>query len=100
PSRFDAAVAAWLIVGRRLMTNLSGLSSDEKAVKETLARKIVSTVGIAEVIPVGRSEGGVRPLASGYVPLQALADACGFVVVPPDSEGMAAGTMIEMWAFP
>jgi molybdopterin molybdotransferase len=66
----------------------------------TLARKIVSTVGLAEVVPVRRSGAGVEPLASVYWPMQAITRADGFVLVPAESEGFASGTRLEMRAFP
>jgi molybdopterin biosynthesis enzyme len=65
-----------------------------------LTRKINSTVGLADVVPVRRVAGGVEPLASGYWPVQALTRADGWVLVPPESEGFAAGTQLEMRAFP
>ena len=60
----------------------------------------MSTVGLAEVVPVRRCEGGVEPVASGFFPLQALADADGWVFVPADREGFAPEAVIEMWAIP
>jgi molybdopterin biosynthesis enzyme len=65
-----------------------------------LTRKINSTIGLAEVVPVRRVADGVEPLASGYWPAQALTRADGWVLVPPESEGFAAGTQLEMRAFP
>jgi molybdopterin biosynthesis enzyme len=67
---------------------------------ETLARKIVSTIGLAEIVPVRRGADGVEPLASGHWPMQAITRADGWVFVPPESEGFPAGTPIEMRAFP
>src|SRR5258707_229667 len=72
PGRLDAALAVWLTVGARLLAGLTGASETQPSRTATLARKIVSTIGLAEVIPVGACEGGVEPLAPGYVPLQAL----------------------------
>jgi molybdopterin biosynthesis enzyme len=100
PGRFDAALAAWLIVGRRLLARLAGITEEERGGSASLTRKIVSTVGLAEMVPVGRSEGGVEPLASGYLPLHTLARAEGFVLVPPASEGYAAGSLVEVRRFP
>jgi molybdopterin molybdotransferase len=66
----------------------------------TLARKIVSTVGMTEVIPVRRRDGGIEPVATGYFPLQAMARADGYVLVPAASEGYVAGSVVEMWPLP
>jgi molybdopterin molybdotransferase len=99
PARFDAALAGFLVVGDALLRGLTGAPiSPGMPVK--LVRKIVSTVGLAEVVPVRRLEGGVEPLASGHWPMQVLARADGWVMVPPESEGFAAGAQLEMRAFP
>ena len=46
-----------------------------------LTHKVASTVGLAELVPV-RCEGGARhPIASGYVPLSALAQADGWILI-------------------
>jgi molybdopterin biosynthesis enzyme len=100
PARLDAALAAFLVVGEPLLVRLTGLAAREPGMPVTLTRKIVSTVGIAEVVPVQRVEGGVEPLASGNWPLQALTRADGYVLVPPESEGLAAGSTVEMRSFP
>jgi molybdopterin biosynthesis enzyme len=99
-ARLDAALAAFLLVGEPLLRSLTGATTSEPATPVTLTRKIVSTIGLAEIIPVRRVAGGVEPLASGYWPMQAIARADGWVVVPPQSEGFAAGTEVEMRAFP
>jgi molybdopterin biosynthesis enzyme len=100
PGRLDAALAAFLVVGEPLLRRLTGLAAREPGTPVALTRKIVSTVGLAEVAPLRRVGDGAEPLASGYWPLQALTRADGFVVLPPESEGFAAGTVVEMRAFP
>lgn len=100
PARLDAALAAFLVVGEPLLARLTGLTAREPGMPVTLTRKIVSTVGMAEVVPVRRTANGVEPLASGHWPLQAITRADGWVLVPPESEGFAAGTQLEMRAFP
>ena len=55
PGRIDAALACWLAIGRPLLDRLSGASAGDNAITATLARKVTSTVGIAEVIPLRRS---------------------------------------------
>jgi molybdopterin biosynthesis enzyme len=100
PARLDAALAAFLIVGDALLRGLTGALTSEPAMPVRLARKINSTIGLAEVVPVRRVADGVAPLAAGYWPAQALTRADGWVLVPPDSEGFAAGTQLEMRAFP
>jgi molybdopterin molybdotransferase len=100
PARLDAALAAFLIVGGALLRRLTGALTSAPAMPVRLTRKINSTIGLAEVVPVRCVADGVEPLASGYWPVQALTRADGWVLVPPDSEGFAAGTQLEMQAFP
>ncbi len=100
PGRLDAALAVWLVVGRRLMARLTGLRASAPTVKVTLARKVVSTIGLAEVVPVGACDSGVEPLAFGGLPLSSLTRAVGWILVPPESEGYAAGSTVELRSFP
>jgi molybdopterin molybdotransferase len=100
PGRLDAALSAWLVIGRRMLGRLTGFAGAEPTSAEPLARKVTSTVGLAEVVPVARGQDGLEPLASGYFPLQALARADGWILVPPESEGFAAGAMVEVRSFP
>ncbi|HEX2655441.1 MAG TPA: molybdopterin-binding protein [Xanthobacteraceae bacterium] len=99
PGRLDAALAVWLVLGRKLMAALSGRIERDPTVPVTLRRKIVSTVGMAEVIPLRRCEGGVEPVASGFFPLGRLVGADGWVLITPESEGQPAGSTIDMQAF-
>lgn len=99
PARLDAALAAFLVVGDALLRALTG-APISPGMLVTLSRKLVSVVGLAEVVPVRRVDDGVEPLASGHWPLRALARADGWVSVPPESEGFAAGARLEMRAFP
>jgi molybdopterin molybdotransferase len=100
PGRLDAALAAWLVIGSRLLARLTATGEAEPASPARLARKVTSTVGLAEVVPVAHGPDGVEPLASGYLPLQVLARADGWILVPPESEGFPAGAMVEVRSFP
>jgi len=82
------------------LRRLTGAATSAPAMPVTLARKITSTVGLAEVVPVRCVGNSVEPLASGHWPAQALTRADGFVLVPPESEGYPAGAQVEMRAFP
>jgi molybdopterin molybdotransferase len=99
PGRLDAALAVWLVLGRHLLLRLAG-SDPEPATPVRLARKIVSTVGLAEVVLMRRCDGGAEPIASGAFPLQALAQADGWVLVAPDREGFPPGATVDMYALP
>jgi len=102
PGRLDAALAVWLVVGRRVMQRLAAARADEREPAEILplARKVSSTVGLAEVVPVRRNAGKAEPLASKYLPLSSLARSDGWVLVPAESEGYAAGAAVEMRPWP
>jgi molybdopterin biosynthesis enzyme len=100
PGRLDAALAVWLVLGRHLLMRLAGQNDPEPGTPARLARKIASTVGLAEVVLVRRCEGGIEPIASGCFPLQALAQADGWVLVAPDREGFAPGATVDMYALP
>ena len=82
------------------LARLAGGSDDEFATMATLARKVTSSIGLAEVIPVRRSGNGIEPLASKYLPLSALARADGWILVPAESEGYPAGTSVAVRAWP
>ncbi|HEV3184484.1 MAG TPA: molybdopterin-binding protein [Xanthobacteraceae bacterium] len=100
PGRLDAALAAWLVLGRHLLRRLTGRNDPDIGTPVQLARKIASTVGLAEVVLMRRGEGGVEPLASGSFPLHVLAEADGWVLVAPDREGFPPGATVDMYALP
>jgi molybdopterin molybdotransferase len=100
PGRLDAALAMWLLLGRRMLARLTGLEQDESGIAVPLARKVVSTIGLAAMVPVRRTAAGLEPLASGPVALQALAQADGWILVPPENEGYAPGALVTLRPFP
>lgn len=100
PARLDAALAGFLVVGEALLRRLTGKITSEPTIPITLLRKIVSTIGMTEVVPLRRVADGVEPLASGHWPLAAITRADGWVLVPAQSEGFPAGAAVEMRAFP
>jgi molybdopterin molybdotransferase len=100
PGRMDAALAAWLVIGRRMLARLSGSTDEPPAIMAVLARKVASPLGLAEVVPVRCRDGKAEPIASGYWPLQAIAQADGWILVPADSEGYPAGAQVMVRAWP
>ncbi|HKS87352.1 MAG TPA: molybdopterin-binding protein, partial [Pseudolabrys sp.] len=102
PGRLDAALAVWLVVGRRLLDRLAAIKGNDADQAESLplARKITSTVGLAEVVPVRRVGGQAEPIASKYLPLSSLARADGWILVPAESEGYSAGTSVQVRPLP
>jgi molybdopterin biosynthesis enzyme len=100
PGRLDAALAVWLVLGRHLLMRLTGRTDAEAGTPVRLARKIASSVGLAEVVLVRRCDRGVEPIASGSFPLHALARADGWVLVAPEREGFPPGATVDMHALP
>lgn len=101
PGRLDAALAAWLTLGRPVIDRLAAAKPGLEVVDTArLTRKIASTIGVSEFVPVTRDGRGVEPLASRYLPLSALARADGYVLVPAESEGYSAGAAVRVWPWP
>jgi molybdopterin biosynthesis enzyme len=100
PGAVDAALSAWLVLGRPLLRRLSGDTGNAMTIPAALSRKVTSTIGIADVVLVQRDGDGVSPLASGYFPLSSIARADGWIAVPADREGFAAGTIVQVAPLP
>ena len=101
PGRVDAALAVWLTIGRPMMRHLAGRkANDQPGVMLTLTRKISSTVGLAEFVPVRCIGDKAEPLATKYLPLSALAQATGWILVLAESEGYAAGAPVQVMPWP
>jgi molybdopterin molybdotransferase len=100
PGRLDAALAVWLVLGRRMLARLAGGIADPPPSGAKLARKVASPLGLADVVPVRLRDGVAEPLASGYWPLAAIAQADGWILVPPNSEGYPAGSEVVVRPLP
>jgi molybdopterin biosynthesis enzyme len=100
PGRLDAALAVWLLIGRPLAARLAGGSIDDLPITASLRRKVISTIGMTEVIPVSCSDGMAEPLGSGYLSLTALARSDGWMLVSAASEGFAAGSEVTFNQWP
>jgi molybdenum cofactor synthesis domain-containing protein len=97
PGRAEDALAAWVLLGRPLLARLAGESLPQP-LRATLARKVASTVGLAEIVPVRLAGGLAEPLAVGAVPLAALSAADALLIVPPGAEGHDAGAEVDLIA--
>ena len=93
PGAVDAALAAWWTLALPLLDRLSGLWPRARLTLP-LARKIASSVGIAEVVLLEQVEEAWLPLAVGDLSLLTIARADAWLVVPAPSEGFAAGTTV------
>ncbi len=99
PGRLDAVLAGWLTIGRRLLARMAFRLIEDQPFPLELSRKVSSPLGLTEIVPVRRRASTVEPIAQGYIPPKALARADGWILVPADSEGYAAGTkvMVRPW---
>ena len=100
PGRLDAALSVSLVVGRPLLQRLAAGVWHELSETLTLSRKVASTVGLAEVVPLRRNGDKAEPLASRYLSLSALARSDGWLLVPADSEGYSAGSPVPLRPWP
>ncbi len=96
PGRLDAALAVWHVLGARILSRLAGRIDAPVVRHAKLARKIASTIGLTEFVPVATEADMVTPLASGYLPWRVLAQATGYVLVPAQQEGFAPGTLVPV----
>lgn len=94
PGAPDQALAAWWTLALPALDRLSA-RRPRKALGLPLARKIASSVGVAEIVLLERQDGGWQTLASGELSLEAIARAEAWLVVPAGSEGFAAGAMVD-----
>jgi molybdopterin biosynthesis enzyme len=82
------------------MARLAGGSIADAPIAASLRRKVTSTIGMTEVIPVSCRDGVAEPLGSGYLSLTALARSDGWILVPAESEGFAAGSEVAVSQWP
>lgn len=95
PGAPDQALAVWWTLVLPVLDRWTGRS--RKTATRLLARKIASSVGVAEVVLLEDKDGAWLPLAIGDLPLAAIARAGAWLVVPGGSEGHAAGTAVEAY---
>jgi molybdopterin biosynthesis enzyme len=96
PGAPDQALAAWWTLVLPVLDRLSGLWP-RPAVTLPLARKVASSVGIAEIVLLERNHGAWMPLAVGDLSLDAVARSDAWLAVPGGAEGFAAGTPVDAY---
>jgi molybdopterin molybdotransferase len=96
PGAPDQALAAWWTLALPVLDRLSGR---EKRRTQTLplARKIASSVGIAEIVLLKKVDDAWMPLATGDLSLETIARADAWLAVSGASEGYAAGTPVDAY---
>lgn len=94
PGAPDQAVAAWWTLALPALDRLSG-RRPRRTLSLPLARKIASSVGIAEIVLLERRQGAWVTLAVGDLSLDAIARAEAWLAVSGGAEGFAAGTPVD-----
>jgi molybdopterin molybdotransferase len=96
PGAPDQALAAWWTLALPVLDRLSGREK-RRTVTFPLARKIASSVGIAEIVLLRKADDAWMPLATGELSLETIARADAWLAVPGASEGYAAGTPVDAY---
>jgi molybdopterin biosynthesis enzyme len=96
PGAPDQAFAAWSTLALPVLDRLSG-RRPRKTINLPLARKIASSVGIAEIVLLERKQGVWITLAVGELSLDAIARAEAWLLVAGGAEGFAAGTRLDAY---
>jgi molybdopterin molybdotransferase len=96
PGAPDQALAAWWTLALPVLDGLSA-RRNRPALTLPLARKIASGIGVTEIALLKQVDDAWMPLASGYLSLEAIAGADGWLAIPADSEGFAAGTPVDAY---
>jgi molybdopterin biosynthesis enzyme len=86
----DQALGAWWALALPAVDRLSARQS-RRTKTLPLARKITSSVGIAEIALLASTDETWQPLAVGDLSLEAIVGADAWLLVPGSSEGFAAG---------
>jgi molybdopterin biosynthesis enzyme len=92
PPRFDGALGMLLAFLLPLVCRWTG--AQPLPVSGRLGRKISAAIGMTEIVLLRGEDQTLTPLAMGEITLATLLAADGFLVVPPDVEGFAAGETI------
>lgn len=93
PGAPDQALAAWWTMALPVLDRLSGRKSRRRLLLP-LARKVASQVGMAEIALLQRGTDLWTPLAVGDLPIEIIARADAWLLIPGGSEGFAAGTPV------
>jgi molybdopterin biosynthesis enzyme len=83
-----------------MLKRLAASREAPPAINAKLARKVASSLGLAELVPVRLRDGEAEPLGSGYLPLHVLAQSDGWLLVSADREGYPAGADVVVRPWP
>ncbi|WBL80236.1 molybdopterin-binding protein [Bradyrhizobium xenonodulans] len=96
PGSPDHALATWFALVLPLVDHLSA-RLPRRQVTLPLARKVASGVGIAEIALLAEEHKTWMLLAVGEWPLQAIARADAWLLIPASHEGFAAGEPVDAY---
>jgi molybdopterin molybdotransferase len=96
PGAPDQALAGWWAMALPVLDRLSALRP-RTSITLPLGRKIASSVGIAEIVLLEKIERSWMPLSVGAMPLEMIARADAWLLLPGGSEGFAAGTPVDAY---
>ncbi len=102
PGNPVSALCAYDFFAGRAIRRLGGLPSSwpYRRIERPLTRHLNSMLGRTDYARVRLTDGGVEPLAIGGASvLSSTTRADGFVIVPASSEGIPAGTMVDVWLY-
>jgi len=102
PGNPVSCLCAYDFFAGRAIRMLGGRNPDwpYRRARLPLARKLVSTVGRVDYARVTLAGGQIEPVSiSGASVLSSTTRADGFVIVPGDSEGYAAGSAVEVFLY-
>jgi molybdopterin molybdotransferase len=95
PGRIEETLAAWLLLARPALDQLAGFSAPRPTTVLPLARKISSAPGIVDLVLLKRQADRWKPLGVGDISWAALAEADAWLAIAAESEGFAAGEIVE-----
>ena len=96
PGAPGPALAVWFALVLPLVDKMSA-RQPRRQVTLPLARKIASSVGIAEIALLAEEHKTWMPLAVGEWPLHAIARADAWLLIPASQEGFAAGEPVDAY---
>ena len=103
PGSPAACLCCYELLAGRAIRRLGGgdPSLPHRSLMMTTARKIVSVIGMTEIVPVSCRPGdSIEPVAPfSEIGLMAAANADGFVIVPETSEGYPQGASVNVYLY-
>ncbi|MBV9202830.1 MAG: hypothetical protein JOY83_24460 [Alphaproteobacteria bacterium] len=95
PGRIEETLAAWLLLARPALDQLAGFPGPRPTTVLPLARKIASGPGMVDLALVKRQVDRWKPLGVGDISWAAIGEAEAWLAIPSESEGFAAGEIVE-----